>query len=675
MPEPSTEIKSGSDFCQLLKKDIGSWCKDIRIQDDVLLHFKSPVNIEVDIADEKSISLASVLERYSLAPKFKLLIAYILAKSVWQLYESDFMNVQWTTEAIHLFSEREDEDGDPDERGIDWAPYFALLYDNAPDDLAKERLPRGEIFHRYPRVLALGTLLYELGRNRSKRQRPSPTRVVPSSPTEAPSLERLVNNEARRIAIGVDRNHWPSFDLKDTETLEKYRLIVLECVSNSLFIPTPEKTSPKSPQELEDMLTIEERRSILFQKVVLPLKKLVQSTGWVDEDGKIQRRLVGGVAARLNEANTHHIKPAKLLTNNSDADGSKIPLDDLGMNATEWLGKIMTNPVTETVVSEYRRQRTLSGERIRIAVLDTGYDPESIFFSSKVRKQRIKGWNDYVKKIVADTDEVEEFDSVKTTATPEDNDGHGTHVLSVLMKVAPAADIYVARIARKTKDLQNASQNIADAIKWAWKDCKANIITMSFGFDDEIHVNCKSVISKAILKAELKADPGVLFFAAAANDGGNRKEMFPARDMHVLSIRGTDEFGWPRPFNPPEGYNPSKCFMTLGLDVPGASLSTSDHEGAEICKSGTSVATPIAAGIAATMLGYARIYEDEVKEYLNEHQVRKLGNIWGRSGMTALFAQMATEMTNKWSYLHLNEFADMTKRLILATIATAVKNS
>ncbi|KAL7949975.1 hypothetical protein V8C42DRAFT_340860 [Trichoderma barbatum] len=57
--------------------------------------------------------------------------------------------------------------------------------------------------------------------------------------------------------------------------------------------------------------------------------------------------------------------------------------------------------------------------------------------------------------------------------------------------------------------------------------------------------------------------------------------------MNVLSIRGTDDTGWMQRFNPPPDYNAKKCFMTLGLNVPGASLTISKDEGADVCKSGT----------------------------------------------------------------------------------------
>jgi hypothetical protein len=46
--------------------------------------------------------------------------------------------------------------------------------------------------------------------------------------------------------------------------------------------------------------------------------------------------------------------------------------------------------------------------------------------------------------------------------TRQDEDGHGTHVLSILMKVAPAANFYVARVARDTEDLVNSTINVAE---------------------------------------------------------------------------------------------------------------------------------------------------------------------------------------------------------------------
>lgn len=66
-------------------------------------------------------------------------------------------------------------------------------------------------------------------------------------------------------------------------------------------------------------------------------------------------------------------------------------------------------------------------------------------FFTRPRLQRLKGWKDWVEH----------------RKQPCDEGGHGTSVLSVLMKVAPYADVYVARVARSEEDLLNASDNIA----------------------------------------------------------------------------------------------------------------------------------------------------------------------------------------------------------------------
>lgn len=139
---------------------------------------------------------------------------------------------------------------------------------------------------------------------------------------------------------------------------------------------------------------------------------------------------------------------------------------------------------------------------------------------------------------------------------------------------------------------------------------------MSFGLDHEIPVGGKRVISNAISDALRTRDQQILFFAAAANEGVNQPEMFPANHPHVISIRRTDDKGWLQRFNPPKGYAGLNCFMTLGQDVPGAGLSRDG--GNEVYKSGTSVSTPIAAGIAAILLSYARLCADDLKEFLGE---------------------------------------------------------
>lgn len=73
--------------------------------------------------------------------------------------------------------------------------------------------------------------------------------------------------------------------------------------------------------------------------------------------------------------------------------------------------------------------------------------------------------------------------------------------------------------------------------------------------------------------------------------------MFPASHDAVICIRATDSNGVYQPFNLPKDIDEGEVFGTLGVDVPAASLGDFP-----VPKSGTSVASAIAAGIAATLV-------------------------------------------------------------------------
>jgi hypothetical protein len=82
-----------------------------------------------------------------------------------------------------------------------------------------------------------------------------------------------------------------------------------------------------------------------------------------------------------------------------------------------------------------------------------------------------------------------------------------------------------------------------------------------------------------------------IFFSAAANHGGHAPRTFPATDRNVICIHASDGHGNDAGINP----NPQEGdlnFMTLGSAV----------DFGDVRRTGTSYATPIAAGIAAQTL-------------------------------------------------------------------------
>lgn len=161
---------------------------------------------------------------------------------------------------------------------------------------------------------------------------------------------------------------------------------------------------------------------------------------------------------------------------------------------------------------------------------------------------------------------------------------------------------------------------------------------MSFGFPQERLVCGKPVISLAILNAVQAREKRILFFSAASNSGANGPENFPAKDEHVISIRATHPSGAPWERNPPVR-NYQEAFGTLGTEVSAAWLKT-DPQGKIL--SGTSVATPIAAGIAAMLLGCA-----DADEEISDKTLRRLQS---QDGMVALFKHIS-EQSHGFHYI------------------------
>ncbi|KAI1175958.1 peptidase S8/S53 domain-containing protein [Nemania sp. FL0916] len=224
----------------------------------------------------------------------------------------------------------------------------------------------------------------------------------------------------------------------------------------------------------------------------------------------------------------------------------------------------------------------------RVAVLDTGFDPESpraLWFRAKseqIRRIPNAHWYDFVGAAKQPID--------------EDEQGHGTAVVSILLRVAQHASVFVGRIAKSSQDLHLAGGNVAAAIKYAAEEWDADIITMSFGFTNR----CES-IEAAIRTAETTRHRAIVFFAAAANDGANREEMFPAYLPSVISVRGTDHYGsFVAAYDPPAtATNSGPLYGTLGLDVPYNWPSRSD------VMSGCSMSTPIMAAMVSLVFQFS----------------------------------------------------------------------
>ncbi|KAK4101058.1 subtilisin-like protein [Parathielavia hyrcaniae] len=184
-----------------------------------------------------------------------------------------------------------------------------------------------------------------------------------------------------------------------------------------------------------------------------------------------------------------------------------------------------------------------------------------------------------------------------------DVDGHGTHCASLLLKVAPHAALYVARVFQDRAQMggENEAKHIAEAIIHAVRVWQVDIISLSFGFPDRVEV-----IHEALKMAN---NENVLVFAAASNCGSNDRISYPASSDKVICIHATDGLGNKASFTP-GSLERHDNFAAPGVAVKSYWSQHFQRLGQdwnpERRLSGTSSAAPIAAGIAALVLEFVR---------------------------------------------------------------------
>ena len=157
------------------------------------------------------------------------------------------------------------------------------------------------------------------------------------------------------------------------------------------------------------------------------------------------------------------------------------------------------------------------------------------------------------------------------------------------------------------------------AITKAVNDWKVDMISMSFGYPTN-QIDGYDKLEAAILDAHSKH---VLMFAAASNSGVNRDRAYPARDQHVICVHSTDSDGNRSGFSPSALSNKTNI-ATVGEVVQSAwpkyLCDARENPDYVQVKSGTSFATPIAVGIAAFLLQYARVYLPKEEADRMKHQ-------------------------------------------------------
>ncbi|MFE2299175.1 S8 family serine peptidase [Streptomyces sp. NPDC059445] len=230
----------------------------------------------------------------------------------------------------------------------------------------------------------------------------------------------------------------------------------------------------------------------------------------------------------------------------------------------------------------------LTGKGVTVAVLDTGVDTSHPDLAGRVAQTRS----------FIDGEEV------------ADRNGHGTHVTSTVggtgaasdgqeKGVAPEATLAVGKVL--SDEGSGSESQIIAGMEWAARDVHAKVVSMSLGSTEP----SDGTDPMAAAVDTLSKETGALFVIAAGNTGAPSSIGSPGAADSALTIGAVDSSDQAAYFTsagPRYGDNALKPDLSApGVDILAARSQLVGGSGYYTSMSGTSMATPHVAGVAALL--------------------------------------------------------------------------
>lgn len=246
------------------------------------------------------------------------------------------------------------------------------------------------------------------------------------------------------------------------------------------------------------------------------------------------------------------------------------------------------------------------GEGVGIAVIDTGISPHLDFC---MPRYRIAHFEDFINGYQA----------------PYDDNGHGTAVTSILAGnglysfgkfkgVAPKTNIISLKAMNSAGE--GSAFNILAAMQWIFTNrVKYNIkvVCMSFGTKPQ------SIDDPLVLGAEALHNSGITVVASAGNSGPDKGTITsPGVSPRIITVGGVgidkDNHIFVADFS---SRGPANGLIKPDLVAPAVGINCCKNSGGYTSYSGTSMSTPVVAGLCAEILSKNPSYTpDKVKEVL-----------------------------------------------------------
>ncbi|KAF1829667.1 hypothetical protein BDW02DRAFT_602366 [Decorospora gaudefroyi] len=535
----------------------------------------------------------------------QLVLCYVLASSLLYLYPSSWLSTDWSCSMVHFVRRANCSSADM----LNF-PYVSVkLQDRSASQNTPDPYWQG---HQHPAILALGIIFLEILTGR--RFRRSEAGSLPQQRNENYAqamklLKRDQHQDARRLSPGLSKviraclklEPPPSFPSNQLSEEGPIRHYILSCIVGPLAheLENGHKVSLKDlhtallPEwEREDANMVKEPRVLSRRSTVL-----TENVIHTNKESNPSARSVNAQDSFLSK-NTCPFAERYTACLYRDRE----ELVDIGkINAAATWFDWHNNALSRIKV--LRGSVGPDSPQVKIAILDSGIElPQSSLDMYDTEPQiQYRSW-------------------VDDNPQWRDEAGHGTHLAVLLRKIAPSAIVHVGRVFKK-RPTKSSADTIAKAIRYAVDDWRVHIIVMSFGFGEN-HDSIDGAIDYAAYKK-------VLMFAAASNDGKNRPDgvAWPAQDDRVICVHSGDGNGNPSGFTPDA--QDGMRVMVLGECVNSASPSHLKHPNNHHLMSGTSCAAPIAAGIAALILDYARSFLTQ-KEWEKLRRIQSIRNMFGQ---------------------------------------------
>lgn len=231
----------------------------------------------------------------------------------------------------------------------------------------------------------------------------------------------------------------------------------------------------------------------------------------------------------------------------------------------------------------------ITGKGVKVAVLDTGVD---------AGHPGLKGRVDATKSFIPGEEVA-------------DRNGHGTHVASTVggsgagsegdkeKGVAPGATLFAGKVLGD--EGSGSESQIIAGMEWAAKDVGAEVVSMSLGSREP----SDGTDPMAAAVDTLSKETGALFVIAAGNTGAPSSIGSPGAADSALTVGAVDSADRAAYFTsqgPRHGDNALKPDLSApGVDILAARSQLTGGEGYYTEMSGTSMATPHVAGVAALL--------------------------------------------------------------------------